>query len=212
MVKGHLKRQVCRLPIARTFIPKTNYDLDEPIKLTLDEYECIRLIDYEKLTQLQCSCQMQLSRTSVQSLYASARKKLGKMLVMGMPLTIVVPDYVSCQAQREDCEVRHQEGHHCRHCLKESLPGTVTFVVVVANDNITHLLDPDAILVALTYQDGTLIQETQLKQLTEIPFECLVVSSITNVTRTLLLELGATYRLKNQTLTQFKEDANNEIL
>ena len=64
--------------------------------MTVDEYETIRLIDGEELSQEQCGEQMQISRTAVQLVYASARKKLASALVEGRPLKIGGGSYQLC--------------------------------------------------------------------------------------------------------------------
>ncbi len=43
----------------------------EPILLTLDEYEVIRLVDLEQQTHEQCAAQMDISRSTVQEIYES---------------------------------------------------------------------------------------------------------------------------------------------
>ena len=60
----------------------------EPIVLTLDEYEAVRLIDYEGLSQERCAEQMRVARTTVTSIYGSARRKLASMLVEGRMIRI----------------------------------------------------------------------------------------------------------------------------
>lgn len=44
------------------------------MELSLDEYETLRLIDFLGQTQEECARQMEVARTTVQSMYDSARK------------------------------------------------------------------------------------------------------------------------------------------
>ena len=60
----------------------------EVISMSLDEYEAIRLIDREKLTQEQCALRMGVARTTVTNIYESARSKLAEALVDGKTLRI----------------------------------------------------------------------------------------------------------------------------
>ena len=60
----------------------------EPVLLSLDEYESIRLMDREGLTHEQCAEVMQVSRTTVTEIYASARRKLAEAIVDGRALVI----------------------------------------------------------------------------------------------------------------------------
>ena len=60
----------------------------ETITMSLDEYECIRLMDREKLTQEQCAQRMGVARTTVTNIYESARSKLAEALVDGKTLRI----------------------------------------------------------------------------------------------------------------------------
>lgn len=61
--------------------------------MKVEEYECIRLIDYMACTQEECARQMGVSRATVQTLYAEARKKLARFLVEGLTLQIEGGDY-----------------------------------------------------------------------------------------------------------------------
>ena len=75
--------------------------------MRVEEYECIRLIDYMTCTQEECAAQMQVSRATVQAIYASARKKLARFLVEGMSLQIEGGDYYRlCE---EDFRKRREE-------------------------------------------------------------------------------------------------------
>lgn len=71
--------------------------------MTLDEYEVIRLIDLEGLTQEQCSEQMEVARTTVQAIYASARKALAQCIVEGHPLQIGGGDVRFCEHRNSSC-------------------------------------------------------------------------------------------------------------
>ena len=48
----------------------------ESIKMTIDEYETIRLIDLEHFTQEECAANMNVARTTVQGIYNEARESL----------------------------------------------------------------------------------------------------------------------------------------
>jgi predicted Fe-Mo cluster-binding NifX family protein len=56
--------------------------------LSLDEFETIRLLDREGLTQEQCAERMGIARTTVTATYESARRKVADALVNGKRLLI----------------------------------------------------------------------------------------------------------------------------
>ena len=89
-------RKVCRLPDNDGFVPVRGGEELTPIVLSVDEYEAIRLIDREGLSQEQCGQRMQNARTTVQQIYTSARKKLAEVLVDGLSLRITGGDYQLC--------------------------------------------------------------------------------------------------------------------
>lgn len=105
-------RRVCHYPQTLEFLPSQGADGKAPVIMTVDEYETIRLIDREGLSQEQCSVFMQVARTTVQRVYEGARKKLADVLVEGRPLRIEGGDFRLCDGrgigcEHEDC-VKHQ--------------------------------------------------------------------------------------------------------
>ena len=85
-------RRVCRLPENEGFQPLRPGAAGQVV-LTVDEYEALRLIDLEDLSQEDCGDYMGIARTTVQQIYGSARKKLARALVEGLPLRIAGGDF-----------------------------------------------------------------------------------------------------------------------
>lgn len=75
-------RRICEYPSFWSFGPE-KVEAAETVNVTLDEFEAIRLIDHEKLTQEECASAMGVSRATVTSIYESARFKLADALVKG---------------------------------------------------------------------------------------------------------------------------------
>ena len=76
-------------PIHFLFGPLGQGETDPKIlKLTIDEFECLRLMDIEQLTQEEASQQMNVARTTIQRIYETAREKVARMLVEGAYLEI----------------------------------------------------------------------------------------------------------------------------
>ena len=105
-------RSVCRLPKTISFSPEGLSEFKEVVILTVEEYETIRLIDKEGLSQEQCSERMQVARTTVQQIYADARKKLANVLVDGLPLRIAGGDYRLCSGGRRACGFCYKQSYN----------------------------------------------------------------------------------------------------
>ncbi len=67
------------------------------VVLTVDEFEVLRLVDYEKMTHQQCAKQMDISRTTATEIYENARFKLADSLVNGKRLMIAGGSYRICE-------------------------------------------------------------------------------------------------------------------
>lgn len=96
------RRRICAKPACRRFGPVCRSEDALPgISMALEEYEAIRLIDLLGMTQEECAGQMGVSRTTVQSIYALARKKLAECVVNGRELLLEGGDYVLCTGMHE---------------------------------------------------------------------------------------------------------------
>ena len=89
-------RQVCHFPQTLSFVPAGDAPQKDPVVMSVEEYETIRLIDKLGFSQEQCCTFMKVARTTVQQIYADARKKLAQMLIEGRPLTITGGNYAVC--------------------------------------------------------------------------------------------------------------------
>ena len=105
-------KQVCRLPESDLYGPihSNEQGRNETILMSVEEYETIRLIDVEGLTQEECAERMQVARATVQKLYDKARRTLGLSLVNGALLKIEGGDYILYQ----DCH----ETYRCGKCRR----------------------------------------------------------------------------------------------
>lgn len=104
MARPRKWRKVCSLPQSNRFGPiSTQLGPNLFVRMTVDEYETIRLIDLEGFNQAECAEQMGVARTTVQGIYAEARKKLAKSLVEGKTLLIEGGEYEVCDGQRNGC-------------------------------------------------------------------------------------------------------------
>jgi len=109
-------RKVCRLPENSGFTPLRE-STGPAVQLTVDEYETIRLLDYEGFSQEECGTYMHIARTTVQQVYSEARKKMARALVEGLPLIIGGGDYRLCDGTEEHCTCggcRKHRNHHPR--------------------------------------------------------------------------------------------------
>lgn len=84
------KRKVSKMPECCFFKGSKS---KTTITLSIEEYECIRLIDYTGLNQSQCAEKMNVSRATVQAIYAEARKKIARFIVEGINLSISGGEY-----------------------------------------------------------------------------------------------------------------------
>lgn len=111
-------RQVCKMPVHCRFSPEQPAE-GKPVILAVEEFEAIRLVDFQGLTQEEAATQMGVARATVQRIYTQARRKLAVFLVEGRLLQIAGGSYALCS--RENClgcggpAVPPQKQKGCRH-------------------------------------------------------------------------------------------------
>ena len=132
-------RRICDYPQTPSFIPAEMPEPMDAVILTLEEYETIRLIDKEGLSQEQCGDFMQVARTTVQQIYSSARKKLADVIVDGLPLRIEGGDYQLCNGGNLACG--------CSNCYKHKL-----------NQQYAKPKGENMMRIAVTYENGEIFQ------------------------------------------------------
>ncbi|AFN03413.1 hypothetical protein PFC_02240 [Pyrococcus furiosus COM1] len=84
-------RMIEFIPYARHFYPALPRfgPPKPPIIMTYEEFEALRLVDYEGLTQEEAGKRMGVSRGTIWRALTSARKKVAQMLVEGRELIIL---------------------------------------------------------------------------------------------------------------------------
>jgi len=151
MPRPQKKRIVEKEPLCRRFIPQGGEnDSDrvttaeffgriQPVILSIDEFETVRLIDLLGMDQSQCAKKMQVARTTAQNIYNSARQKLAVALVYGRELRIEGGEYEL-----------YEEFSKCRGC--DPSGGTVEHTGGIADIcGINHKKEDETLRIAVTY-------------------------------------------------------------
>ena len=106
MPRPRKKRCIQGKPKFKKFGPKGKPGLEEII-LKLEEFESIRLMDIEELTQEECALEMKISRSTFQRIYKNARRKIAESIINNKDLifsdqeeNIMIRDHV------KDCQRR----------------------------------------------------------------------------------------------------------
>ena len=120
MPRPQKKRSICQMPSHDSYGPlKKGEKPTETVILSVDELECIRLIDYENLTQEEAASQMLVARTTVQRIYNDARKKIADSIINGKQLKITGGEYILCDRDCENCKRPGRLGKHYRQILDQ---------------------------------------------------------------------------------------------
>jgi len=98
----------------------------ESVVLLFEEFEAIRLSDYENLTQEEAAEKMNISRPTFTRLYDKARKKIAKAFVEGKAILFHGGNYITddywyrCQKCNE-IMVTMKPVEHCRKCDSDDI-------------------------------------------------------------------------------------------
>jgi len=103
MPRPKCHRNVCGIPDKNYFKPRgiPSVELEE-IVLHLDEFEAIRLADYEQLYQEEAAAQMSISRQTFGRIIDGAHKKIADVLIHGKALKIEGGEVTL--SETEDCD------------------------------------------------------------------------------------------------------------
>ncbi len=136
MARPRRCRRICMEPEYNSFRPEGVSDTDT-VQLTVDEYEVIRLIDLERMTQEQCARQMDIARTTVTGIYESARSKLADSLVNGKLLRIVGGQYRVCDGRASCCRAGGcmRAGNQCAPQAARKPKGERSMRIAVTYEN-----------------------------------------------------------------------------
>ncbi|HJD24765.1 MAG TPA: DUF134 domain-containing protein [Firmicutes bacterium] len=105
MARPRKCRCICSLPRVTAFDPAgrgTERTLP-PVTIGYDEYEVLRLLDRERLSQQECAKKMQISRPTVARMYESVRGKLAQALTEGRGIRIAGGDIQVCTGLKPEC-------------------------------------------------------------------------------------------------------------
>jgi len=112
MGRSKLTRQVNSTPIAAGFRPYGRCCSQEScIELLFDEYEALRLLDYEGRQQTEAAEVMNVSRPTLTRIYMEARRKIATAMVEGRHIIITGgnPDFASYQSKKTNIVMMNQK-------------------------------------------------------------------------------------------------------
>ncbi|MGA9109577.1 MAG: DUF134 domain-containing protein [Smithella sp.] len=110
MPRPKCQRNICGIPDKNYFKPRGIPAVDlEEIVLNLDEFEAIRLADYEQLYQEEAAAKMNISRQTFGRIIEAAHKKIADVLINGKALKIEGGEVAlnetkpCCRAKKTQC-------------------------------------------------------------------------------------------------------------
>lgn len=113
MPRPKCQRNICGTPDKNYFKPRgiPSVDLEEVV-LHLDEFEAIRLADYEKLYQEEAAARMNISRQTFGRIIETAHQKIADVLIHGKALNIEDGNISSNQPVSGGAKGRRYKNNH----------------------------------------------------------------------------------------------------
>lgn len=105
MARPKKLRKITNPPKVKGFKPIRSFSKNEsvPVLLDYDEYEALRLSDYELKSQSEAAVEMKVSRPTFARIYESARRKVARSFAEGLPIIFqggpvyFTSDWYSCK-------------------------------------------------------------------------------------------------------------------
>jgi len=124
--RSRTPRKVAKLPVIKGFKPYGGVlaEKKRAIKLLLEEYEALRLCDYDHMNHQKAAEAMGVSRPTFTRIYASALEKIARSFVLGHRIMIegghVYFDSQWCFCKMCECKFsnpsKREEDHTCPLC------------------------------------------------------------------------------------------------
>ncbi|MGN9136169.1 NifB/NifX family molybdenum-iron cluster-binding protein [Clostridium sp. HCP1S3_B4] len=134
-------KNICKMPQYTEFNAINSKICNTSLVLSIDEYEVLRLIDYNGLTQEMCAKQMAVSRASIQSIYNNARKKISRFIIEGLPLKIYGGNVSICKS----------------HCSNKCFFNNSSIQICNSSDKL-NIKEGNNMKIAVTYENGQIFQ------------------------------------------------------
>lgn len=108
MPRPKCRRNICGIPDKNYFKPRgiPTVDLEE-VTLSLDEFEAIRLADYELLYQEEAAARMNISRQTFGRIIEAAHQKIADVLLNGKALKIEGGE-ISLDESKPSCKAKRR--------------------------------------------------------------------------------------------------------
>lgn len=151
-------RRVCSEPDYDSFSPDGILS-EADVIITVDEYEAIRLIDYEKKTQEECANAMQISRTTVTAIYDRARYKIADCIVNGKAFYISGGNYRLCDGSAQHCKETNCRRRNVTKYLEKKGEKILRVAVTYENGNVFQHFGHTQQFKVYDIEDGKITKE-----------------------------------------------------